>query len=192
MHKISNLKPRLKSLIHILYRFMLFRGFFSLIYKLFYISSKPDLQMTIWKLVKGRLKEPSSFPVLDRLFFQRLELILHRLTFISPHFLTEQLDKDFSLQPPDVLMDLFVQTAWRSAPLWSKKKKRFLFFLTLFTTALHLPLHCKNGLGCKWLVHVKVFSTLILDSRYFYSREEKYFFFLSYAERQPPVLFSSM
>lgn len=72
MHKISNLKPRLKSLIHILYRFMAFRGFFSLIYKLFYISSKPDLQMmTIWKLVKGRLKEPSSFPVLDRLFSQR-------------------------------------------------------------------------------------------------------------------------
>lgn len=29
----------------------------------------------------------------------------------------------------------------------------------------------KNGLGCKWLV--KLFSTLILDSRYFYSQEEK-------------------
>lgn len=79
-----------------------------------------------------------------------------------------------------------VQTAWRSA----EEKKDFLFYLT---TALHLPLHCKNGLGCKWLVHVKVFSTLILDSRYFYSLEAKcFFFFLSYAERQPPVLFSSM
>lgn len=33
-------------------------------------------------------------------------------------------------------------------------------FFTLFTsylTALHLPLHGKNGLGCKWLVHVKFF-----------------------------------
>lgn len=59
-------------------------------------------------------------------------------------------------------------------------KKKFLF-LTLFTSVSPLLFTChsivkkkkKNGLGCKWLVHVKVFSTLILDSRYFYSREEK-------------------
>lgn len=166
MHKISNLKPRLKSLIHILYRF-----FFLDLQTVLHFFKTWSADETIWKLVKVQVKRTIfPFPVLDLLFPQRdWNWFFTDWLFISPHFLTQQLDKDCALQPPDVLMDFMFKgpsgRCYLSRPhdvlhpyfQKRKEKKDFLFFLTLFTTALHLPLHCKNGLGCKWLVHVKVF-----------------------------------
>lgn len=199
MHKRSNVKPRLQSLIHILYRFMPFQGclflpsfpfVFFLPTNCFTFLQKPDLQMmAIWKLMKGRLKEPSSFPLLDRLFSQRgwnwffTDWHSSHDTFTPNnwtrtfHF-SRQMSwwTSLSMGHRDSVICPDRVTYCTLVVKKERKKERLiidLFFLTLFTTALHLPLHCKNGLGCKWLVHVKVFSTLILDSRYFYSREEK-------------------
>lgn len=68
---------------------------------------------------------------------------------------------------PDILMDLIVE-GWSEGGrlilskqhdiLHQHAKKNIFHPAHLDLTALlHLPLHGKNGLGCKWLVHVKFF-----------------------------------
>lgn len=75
--------------------------------------------------------------------------------------------------------------------------KEFLFF-TLFTSISPVFFTCHsiggktNGLGCKWLVHVKFFYIHSRILGIFIVGRKEHFFLLSYAERQLPVFFSSV